>query len=882
MFFFRLKLYLVLFISFFFSSICISQETEILKKIQLDLDNSNHSHYFPMQEIKKPKIGLALSGGGVRGIAHIGVLKVLEENNIPIDYIIGTSVGAIIGGLYSSGYTSDQLWKIVNEINLEQILNDSPARSSLLLGEKQKRGRSLIHFRIDNFQIAIPEAWTPGQKLNDILTELILNAPYHSNDFSQLHPPLKIVATDLLSGKKMIFEQGNLTEIIRASAAVPLLFTPIEIDSTIYIDGGILDNIPVMETKNSNVDIVIAVDTTSPLREKSNIQAPWEIADQVTSIMQIKHNEEQRNLADVVISLKNFKSTSSDYDGLEKFYQEGQKKTLEQIDIIKKLINQKNSSEQSESWYIKKVNIKNIAEPEHFTFIDTTGNLYISENDIKRTLGDLFKTGTYNNLYAEISRLENDDSELNYILEPTFIPEKFDISGYSIFPDSLITHYFNNMESKHLNYYNLNDSLDSLIHYYRNNGFSLAEIADVQFFEKEKNVKILISEGKIEKISLIGNKKTKDFVITRDLLLKTGTIFKWDLANKGIKNIYGSGLFNSVWINVNNINNSHHININLQEKPSLIFRLGANYNREQRTKIFAEIGDENIFGTGNDLTFHSLYGSRDLGLFTQLRADRIFKSYFTSSIKVHHNQNKHYAYQNFQGTGEYERRSTGTIMTLGRQIERFGTVSAFLRLEKIDIRTISGIGYDPGKLAVNTIGFRSIVDTRDQIPFTRFGSYHEFFYEISSGTFLGADISFFKFQNKLTNYYTLFKRHTLSTKINWGIADLTTPFSEQFREGGKDSFLGLREGELYGRHMLLTSLEYRYYQPIRGFFKTYLSLRYDFGSIWNDIVEIKAEDFISARGISLSFETPFGPLSVTYGKCSNDRERYYITAGHSF
>jgi len=254
----------------------------------------------------------------------------------------------------------------------------------------------------------------------------------------------------------------------------------------------------------------------------------------------------------------------------------------------------------------------------------------------------------------------------------------------------------------------------------------------------------------------------------------------------------------------------------------------------------------------------------------------------TSRLTLYRYFNKNFSYEDFKGTGEYGRYATGSVFSLGQQIQRFGTISGFMRLEQIQIRNISGFGFDPGKLFVNTIGFNSLVDTRDQVPFPRTGRFYEFIYEVSSGTLLGADISYFKVSNHIDSYTTFHHHHTLNMQLFWGTSDLTTPFSEQFRIGAGNSFHGLREGELQGRTVIHGSVEYRPLIFSKKYVDLYLTFRYDIAAAWENTVEIYKEDFINGQGVGVALKTPLGPLRFTYGKANKGQHRFYLLAGYNF
>lgn len=836
----------------------------------------------PHSELFRPKIGLVLSGGGLRGVAQIGALKVLEENNIPIDYIVGTSIGSIVGGLYASGYSPEEIWQITRSIRWNELLRDAPQRSAQFLGEKQKRGRAILQFRLQGFDIALPEAFTPGQKLLDILTGLVLNAPYHSLDFSQLRVPLRVVTTDILSGKKVVIDHGDLAEAMRASIAIPLLFSPVEMDSVVLADGGLTDNIPVDEAKKLGADIVLAVNTTSLLRNKDDMQAPWQIADQVTTIMQQRHNQEQLAHADLVIGFEDIETSSTDDDSIDQFYQEGQRRMRMRIDSIRqRLLPAAPADKPNRSFWIHQVIIDPPGEADLTDLVDTWANRQIGESEIANTLYRAYSTGGLATAFAEIVA-DGPDTLLYYRFIANPILEEVSFSGNSVMPDSFLRTSFLPLLDKPINIRQSKEAVKEIVRLYRAKGYSLAEVTGIDFSHADHRAYIHISEGKIASIRFSGNEKTKNFVIAREFSLQRDSLFQLSNAKQAVNNVFGTGLFSSVFLKTYPSSQGWKILLDLHENPTMVLRLGAHYDRERKQRAFIEVADENILGSGNDLTLHGQYGSRDAVAAMDFRADRIFKTYLTAQVRIHHQSSKHFFYTGFNRVGEYQRRASGAVFNLGQQIARFGTLSAVMRIEKIGIRSISGFGYDPGMLTIHTLGLNSEIDTRDQVPFPRSGKFHKFYYEVSSGTFLGADISYFKVQNQLATYWTFRERNTICPKLIWGTSDLTTPFSEYFRFGGEESFYGLREGELQGRHMLLFSLEYRYFLPKKWLFDMYLSARYDVGAAWESAVDVQPIDFINGKGIALSFKSPLGPLSVSYGAASNGKRRLYFTAGYDF
>ncbi|MBN1482736.1 patatin-like phospholipase family protein [candidate division KSB1 bacterium] len=835
----------------------------------------------PKKKLKRPRVGLTLSGGGIRGIAQVGVLKVLEEENIPIDVIVGSSIGGVIGGLYAAGYSPDEIIDLARSTEWSAVISDAPQRSTLFLGEKEKRGRALLQFRMDFFKPVVPEAYSPGQKLYTTFTELILNAYYHASHFDQLKIPLKIISTDILTGEKIVLTQGDLAQAMRATVGIPLLFSPVEYKNYSLVDGGVVDNIPVVETKKSGVDVVIAVDTTSPLRSPDKIAAPWEIADQITTIMQQEKDKSQLDSADVAICFDDLRIVSTNFAALDFLYKEGIRRTQLQITKIKDILQDVENKESSaESFRIDQITVSGANRDELARFINMQQKKF-SSCDIRTILKNIYSSGQVDNVAAKIYQAD-EKSILSFDID--FNPELNSIVFYgnSQIPDDSLRQHFSHLLNQPINHHKIQLAVERILKMYRTRGLSLAKIEKINFNPYDHSAHVYIFEGLVKNINLSGLQKTQPFVISREFDIKKGDLFRFDRAQNGIKNIYATDLFSAVNLIISSESIYHDIYLHFIEKPSHVVRIGARYDSERTARIFAEFADENIWGTGNDLSLHLQYGGRDFKTFVEYRADRIFKSYLTSRFNLHHFESDHFAYTNLERTGQYVRHATGLNIDIGQQIGRFGTLSGHLRFEKIDLYSVSGYGYDTGSLNINTFGMKTIIDTRDEVPFPASGKYHIFFYEISSGLVLGADASFYKVMNQLATYTTYWNRHTFCPKLIWGTSETSTPYSEQFRLGGQDSFYGWREGQIWGKHMILTSLEYRLLLPNIWMFNTYLSARYDLGAMWAKMEEIRANDFTSGYGAAISFKTPVGPFSFAYGHTNRGQRQFYFSAGFEF
>ncbi len=242
---------------------------------------------------ERPKVGLVLSGGGARGAAHIGVLRVIEEQGIPIDYIAGTSMGAIIGGLYASGMSLDEIEKQLAGIDWADMLTDSPRRKNLSYRRKREDEEFLVRYSagFSDGEIKLPQGLLQGQKLLLFLRKLTLPVA-KIRRFDDLPIPFRAVATDISTGEAVVLGQGDLALAMRASASIPSVFSPVELEGRLLVDGGVSDNLPVDVVRAMGADRLIVVDVSTPLADREKLGDVLSITDQLTTIMTRKNTEQ--------------------------------------------------------------------------------------------------------------------------------------------------------------------------------------------------------------------------------------------------------------------------------------------------------------------------------------------------------------------------------------------------------------------------------------------------------------------------------------------------------------------------------------------------------------------------------------------------------------
>jgi len=250
--------------------------------------------------IKRPKVGLVLSGGGAKGFAHIGVLKVLEELGIPIDYITGTSMGSIIGGFYSMGYSAEEIEKMIRKQNWDIVLTDYVYRKYIPLFDREEYDRYAFSFPIKDRGVALPEGIVHGHNVLKLFSKYSLN--YHSvTDFSKLPIPFACAGADIVKGEEYIMDKGYLPLAMRASMSIPTIFTPVNYDDRLLVDGGMINNFPVIKAKKMGADIIIGVDVQKGKKTKKELKNMNDIMNQAIFFLGMDTYDKNKKFVDIHI-----------------------------------------------------------------------------------------------------------------------------------------------------------------------------------------------------------------------------------------------------------------------------------------------------------------------------------------------------------------------------------------------------------------------------------------------------------------------------------------------------------------------------------------------------------------------------------------------------
>ncbi len=359
---------------------------------------------------KRPKIGLALSGGGSRGAVHIGVLKVLEEHNIPIDYIAGTSVGSIIGAFYTVGYTPQEIEDIVISLNWEELFKDTPERKFIPLRDKMRTDKYFLNIEIDdNFNLRFPKGALRGENMYLTLKSILWRAE-GVKDFDDLPIPYRAMTTNLQTGEAVMISKGDLAKAVFKSMAIPTALDPIEENGEYFIDGGLARNLPVQELIDMGAEIIIAVDITDEevaVKESTDF---IEILNIISTYNGRKDTKFQKKIANILINPNVKKYSIIDFSVLEKLITIGEEESRKFSPVLKKLSNPDEFDKRKKLLEEENININSIKlignnklkKKDVVAFIDKNLPGDFSKNEIITLMKKIYALNYINRVFYSI------------------------------------------------------------------------------------------------------------------------------------------------------------------------------------------------------------------------------------------------------------------------------------------------------------------------------------------------------------------------------------------------------------------------------------------------------------------------------------------------
>ncbi len=453
------------------------------------------------QEQKRLKVGLVLSGGGAKGFAHIGVLKVIEDAGIKIDYIGGTSMGAVIGGLYASGYNAAQIDSIFQSTNFDELINDFIPRSSKNFYEKRNDELYALVLPFNNLKIGIPEALSKGMYNFNLLSRITRNVR-HVRDFNQLPTPFLCIGTNIETGKQVLLNKGNLAQAMLASAAFPSLFSPIEIDGELLVDGGVANNYPIEEVRKLGADIIIGVDVQDDLMDRNQLKNATKILVQITNLQSIEKMKAKVANTDIYIKpdIKSYGVIS--FDKGQEIIRKGEEAAFSVYEKIRSLQGQQDFYAKpkliikSDTLQIQKVNcneLNNYTQAYVLSKLRFKPNTKVSYADLQMGINNINATQNFRAIdYSFEPKEEKEHLNIHLIENPTKSFLKFGLHYDGLYKSAVLVNFTN----KKALFKNDIVSLDVILgdnfrynfDYYIDNGFNLSFGFKSHFNQFNRNV----------------------------------------------------------------------------------------------------------------------------------------------------------------------------------------------------------------------------------------------------------------------------------------------------------------------------------------------------------------------------------------------------------
>ncbi|MBN2541854.1 patatin-like phospholipase family protein [bacterium] len=846
-----------------------AQNYQVLEEFNLScsLSSKGELSESELEHLSAMKIGLALSGGGARGIAQIGVLSCLEENNIPVDMIAGVSMGSVIAGFYAAGYSASEIENFVLSQDWETIFQDEPQRTNLFVTQRQEQEKFILNLRLQGLKPHLPTGLTSGQKISNLISNYLSPANLKANsDFDNLKIPLRIVTTDLYSGKEIVLKEGDLGNAIRASIGVPLLFPPLKVDSLYLVDGGLTSPIPVNVIKDEGCDYIIAVNTSADLILPEELNSPLEIADQTTTIMMREETKDELASANIIIAPELEGHKSNHFDDIPSLIEKGKNACDQVIDRIKHDIENESSIKKHRRFVIDSIIF---AAGGPMCELKCRKQNYCMREDIIDDLQNLYETGFYSQLKLTIFQ-NNDTLNLQYNLRFNHDFDSLTITGNTLFDLDTLEKCFHLERNTPISLVEVENGIDKIIDKYNKTGHILAQVDSLRI--EEGRVSFRIKEGKIANIWIEGNKHTRNWLIKSYLPFKVGDIYNLNKVRNGIQNLYSTGLFSTVLQDIKGSDDGVILIIRVVENLYWLIRWGVRFDLVSQTESAVEIGDDNFLGIATRLKLYCSYGHREINTHLGYTSDRIWRTYLMNKAGVFFTQEKSDIFKDGEILNSYYDRRLGGEFVIGHQIFRLGTVFAELRTERINLYNDDFEDW----VTSHIITFRSIVDDLNKVQFPTSGRYNLTYVAYSQDIF-GGHLSYLKVLGSF-EYFLTASIFTFHPFVQYGFSTGTLPYFEEFKLADGIGFWGFREDEVRGKNTASAGIDLRLNLPYN--LKIYAGSA--IGNCMGKLPKLKREELETGWGAGLGMETPAGPIKLWWGKNSTENEYFGLSIGYEY
>ncbi len=896
----------------------LAQNRLIVYPDTLDLPQKRYTIAPHMRPARKT-VGLALSGGGANGIAQVGVLKALEEENIPIDAIVGTSIGAVIGGLYSAGYNADDLEKIALELPWEELLslnNDAP-RANTFLEQQKIRDRATVAIRFDNFKLVVPKSLSSAHKLTRILDLLTINALYHpAGSFQTLPVSFSAVTTDLVTGKRITLEEGALSEAMLASSTIPVIFEPIEVGGHKLADGGLVANLAVDELEKALLDYKIGVDTRGSMYTLAeDIDIPWQAADQAMTILVELQYPRQLEKADLVITPDVAGNPAIDFSKLPELIGAGYKSGKALAGKIRRDISQPPRKKTSLSPYRKSIRITSTGK-EALNNHHAAGEIIRNASFVEEALKELLETDRFTKAYAVI---DNNAGEAVFFCEtpPLFHSVELRDAATDIEKEE-IEACFNGLLMKNYTNAEGTEALEKLLRVFREKGYPLIDIENVEV--TKGTLSIGLSDGKISRFVIAQGKKiTRPTPVMRELSIDTSKALRLGDVTRSIDNLFGTGAFNRVSLGIAGNDSlsatqsdQRTLRVKLDEKPSTVLRLGVRYDETYNAQAMLDFRNENLYGTANSFGGWGKIGEKNNRANLEFNMPRIGSTSLTFTTTLFYDQrtldireplfSKEFFFSDPELSRKFGIQEYGITSSFGARISKS---SQFL----LDMTVKNSQAYDKDKgskkfktqnVDIASAALEFALDTRDDSFLPTEGRHTNLLYSFNPKIF--NDETFWQLHLEHEENMSFSKLVSGQLRLSLGFSSEGLPFSEMFFMGGAGSpyshrFIGLKENDRIGRNIAALGANFRYKPSFDLIFPSSFLLYYNAGNVWQQRTDMSLGALIHGFGAGVNWDTPLGPASFTAGKAftfdsetDNDDNSsirfaetvFYFNFGHEF
>jgi len=777
----------------------------------------------------RPKIGVVLSGGGAKGFAHVGTLQLLDSLHIPVDYIAGTSIGGIASVLYSIGYSGIDLENLAYRSDWQEIFTDQPQRALLPYFQKKETGKYQVEFGLKGLKPITPSGLIYGQKVSLLFSSLMF--PYENiTDFDRLPIPVRCIAVDLVTGNEVVLKSGSLAVAMRATMAIPTVFSPVEMGDSLLVDGGLINNLPVDVVRAMGADIVIAVDVESPLKSRSQLNTVLSVLDQTVTLLGRERKKENLERVDLLIQpdISGFSAADFDNEKIKILIERGKVAAHKKLNELIEL------KEKYGLYYLN--HVAQVARKTKIQSLQISGQTTIPFKTIREQL-NIKVNDEFNPEYIEdqIAKLKSSGN--------------FDKLSYDVIP--------------------LSDERVRLL---------------IRVHENEKPI--------IFGILIQNNTRLPFHFIYRLLGLRPGDLLDTKLLNQRIMEMYSLGYFELILYDIEPVaENKVNLILSVKELPTRRLRIGLRYDNLHKLVAAVSIQTTNLLLPGlrleNELQFAGLYRFRGKAYYPS-------RSLNLPAYPFLHIEYKDIPTYIFSGNGDRIASYSDRSLTVGAGVgfllaKIFNTELEYLQ-EYMDIKPNVALSdptfFPEWKHKLRIVQANMNIDMLDDVLLPRDGVLINAHYEASLKQ-LKSEIHYHAFHVSADFYYTFYQRHTIRTHGFWGTSTSNLPVYKFMNRGRPDMFIGMRYDQLFASRLSIVRLDYRYQHKKDIFFK--LIGNFAFDAEYHLPPDLFLMNNLWGAGISLTFLSPVGPIEILYGTGSKKiigsrklQNVFYFTLGYKF